>query len=74
MSRARAEDLGLTWVAEIGAHGVVAGPDSTLQVAAGPGDRQGVCAGGARPEGFGSGGDQRGIRGGGDRIDARTRT
>ena len=31
MSRARAEDLGLTWVAEIGAHGVVAGPDSTLQ-------------------------------------------
>ena len=31
MSRARAEDLGLTWVAQIGAHGVVAGPDSTLQ-------------------------------------------
>jgi len=31
MSRGRAEDLGLTWVAEIGAHGVVAGPDSTLQ-------------------------------------------
>ena len=43
-------------------------------VAAGAGDREGVCAGGARPEGFGSGGDQRGIRGGGDRIDARTRT
>ena len=31
MSRARAEHLGLTWVAQIGAHGVVAGPDSTLQ-------------------------------------------
>jgi acetyl-CoA C-acetyltransferase len=31
MSRARAEDLGLAWLAEIGAHGVVAGPDSTLQ-------------------------------------------
>jgi acetyl-CoA C-acetyltransferase len=31
MSRARAEQLGLTWLAEIGAHGVVAGPDSTLQ-------------------------------------------
>ena len=31
MSRARAQELGLTWVAEIGAHGVVAGPDSTLQ-------------------------------------------
>jgi acetyl-CoA C-acetyltransferase len=31
MSRARAEELGLDWIAEIGAHGVVAGPDSTLQ-------------------------------------------
>jgi acetyl-CoA C-acetyltransferase len=31
MSRARAEELRLTWVAEIGAHAVVAGPDSTLQ-------------------------------------------
>ena len=31
MSRARAEELGLTWLAEIGSHGVVAGPDSTLQ-------------------------------------------
>jgi acetyl-CoA C-acetyltransferase len=31
MSRGKAEQLGLTWLAEIGAHGVVAGPDSTLQ-------------------------------------------
>jgi len=31
MSRARAESLGLSWIAEIGAHGVVAGPDSSLQ-------------------------------------------
>ena len=31
MSRAKAEELGLSWLAEIGAHGVVAGPDSTLQ-------------------------------------------
>jgi acetyl-CoA C-acetyltransferase len=31
MSRARAQELRLTWVAEIGAHAVVAGPDSTLQ-------------------------------------------
>jgi acetyl-CoA C-acetyltransferase len=31
MSRQRAEELGLSWLAEIGAHGVVAGPDSTLQ-------------------------------------------
>ena len=32
MSKAKAEQLGLTWLAEIGAHGVVAGPDSTLQM------------------------------------------
>ncbi|HET8958824.1 acetyl-CoA C-acetyltransferase [Nocardioides sp.] len=32
MSRAKAEELGLTWLAEIGAHGMVAGPDSTLQL------------------------------------------
>jgi acetyl-CoA C-acetyltransferase len=31
MSRARAEELGLPWLAEIGAHGVVAGPDASLQ-------------------------------------------
>ena len=31
MSKARAEQLGLRWLCEIGAHGVVAGPDSTLQ-------------------------------------------
>jgi acetyl-CoA C-acetyltransferase len=31
MSRAKAEELGLPWLAEIGSHGVVAGPDSCLQ-------------------------------------------
>ncbi|RJO73979.1 acetyl-CoA C-acetyltransferase [Nocardia panacis] len=31
MSKAKAEELGLSWIAEIGAAGVVAGPDSTLQ-------------------------------------------
>jgi acetyl-CoA C-acetyltransferase len=31
MSKAKAEGLGLTWLAEIGASGQVAGPDSTLQ-------------------------------------------
>ncbi|MEV6281160.1 acetyl-CoA C-acetyltransferase [Kribbella sp. NPDC051770] len=31
MSKRKAEELGLTWIAEIGAHGSVAGPDSTLQ-------------------------------------------
>jgi acetyl-CoA C-acetyltransferase len=31
MSKAKAEELGLSWLAEIGAHAQVAGPDSTLQ-------------------------------------------
>jgi acetyl-CoA C-acetyltransferase len=31
MSKQKAQALGLTWLVEIGAHGVVAGPDSTLQ-------------------------------------------
>ena len=30
MSKAKAVELGLTWLAEIGAHGVVAGPDASL--------------------------------------------
>jgi acetyl-CoA C-acetyltransferase len=31
MSKAKAEELGLTWLVEIGAHGNVAGPDNSLQ-------------------------------------------
>ena len=31
MNKAKAQQLGLNWLCEIGAHGVVAGPDSTLQ-------------------------------------------
>ena len=31
MNKAKAQELGLDWLCEIGAHGVVAGPDSTLQ-------------------------------------------
>lgn len=31
MSKARAQELGLEWIAEIGAHGNVAGPDNSLQ-------------------------------------------
>jgi acetyl-CoA C-acetyltransferase len=31
MRKSKAEELGLEWLAEIGAHGVVAGPDSSLQ-------------------------------------------
>jgi acetyl-CoA C-acetyltransferase len=32
MSKEKAESLGLDWLAEIGAHGMVAGPDSSLQL------------------------------------------
>jgi acetyl-CoA C-acetyltransferase len=32
MSKEKAEELGLEWLAEIGAHGSVAGPDSSLQL------------------------------------------
>ncbi|GJO36286.1 putative acetyl-CoA acetyltransferase [Mycobacterium marinum] len=31
MSKEKAQELGLAWLVEIGAHGVAAGPDSTLQ-------------------------------------------
>ncbi|MDX6346430.1 MAG: acetyl-CoA C-acetyltransferase, partial [Streptomyces sp.] len=31
MSKTKAEELGLEWIAEIGAHGNVAGPDNSLQ-------------------------------------------
>ncbi|WP_369201553.1 acetyl-CoA C-acetyltransferase [Streptomyces sp. PU-14G] len=31
MSKAKAEELGVSWIAEIGAHGNVAGPDNSLQ-------------------------------------------
>ena len=50
MSKAKAEELGLTWLAEIGAHGVVAGPDSTLQhqpanaIAGGAARKEGITA------------------------------
>lgn len=32
MDKAKAQELGLSWIAEIGAHGMVAGPDSSLQL------------------------------------------
>ncbi|GAB90199.1 acetyl-CoA C-acetyltransferase [Gordonia rhizosphera] len=32
MSKAKATELGVSWLAEIGPHGVVAGPDSSLQL------------------------------------------
>ena len=63
MSKPKAESLGLTWLAEIGAHGVVAGPDSTLQAQPANAIRAGVREGGHRPERPRPGRDQRGVRG-----------
>jgi acetyl-CoA C-acetyltransferase len=68
MSRAKAEGLGLPWLAEIGAHGVVAGPDSTLQSQPGS-----LCQGRHRAGRHRPGRDQRGVRGGGHREHARAR-
>jgi acetyl-CoA C-acetyltransferase len=50
MSKAKAEELGLTWLAEIGAGASVAGPDSTLQMQpanaiAKACEREGIAAG-----------------------------
>ena len=63
MSKAKAEELGLTWLAEIGAHGVVAGPDAIAAGAAGQRDPQGAAASegiaAVRPR---PGRDQRGVR------------
>ena len=49
MSKAKAAELGLDWLAEIGAHGMVAGPDSSLQLQPGNAtmkalERQGLTA------------------------------
>ena len=62
MSRAKAEELGLTWLAEIGAHGVVAGPDSTLQHQPARAIRRALRQGGHRGRRPGPRRDQRGVR------------
>ena len=73
MSAEKAAELGLTPLAEIGAHGVVAGPDATLQTPAVAGDRQGVRARGHRPEGPRPGRAQRGVRRRRHRVHPRAR-
>ena len=73
MSKAKAEELGLTWLAEIGAHGVVAGPDNTLQSQPANAIVQGLRARGHRPERPRPGRAQRGVRRGRHRLGARAR-
>ena len=72
MSKAKAEELGLTWLAEIGAHGNVAGPDNSLHSQPANAIRTacaqgGLDVGGPRPDR-----DQRGVRGGRHRSRPRT--
>ncbi|HEY9311242.1 acetyl-CoA C-acetyltransferase [Williamsia sp.] len=52
MSKAKAEALGLEWLAEIGPHGVVAGPDSTLQHQPANAIRKAASKAGVDPAGF----------------------
>ena len=63
MSKAKAEELGLSWLAEIGAHGNVAGPDNSLQSQPANAIKHALRQGGPvgrrpRPDR-----DQRGVRG-----------
>lgn len=52
MSKEKAQALGLDWIAEIGAHGVVAGPDSTLQHQPANAIRKAASKAGIDPAGF----------------------
>jgi acetyl-CoA C-acetyltransferase len=49
MSKAKAEELGLSWLAEIGAHGVVAGPDASLHEQPSNAIRAALAKAGAEP-------------------------
>ena len=73
MSKAKAEELGLEWLAEIGAHGQVAGPDSTLQHAARQRDREGLREGGHHARRPRPGRVQRGVRRRRHRLGPRAR-
>ena len=73
MSKAKAEELGLTWLAEIGAHGVVAGPGLDAAVAAVGRDHEGLRQGGHQPGRPRPDRDQRGVRQRRHPVDARPR-
>ena len=73
MNKDKAKELGLTWLVEIGAHGVVAGPDSTLQSPAGQRHQEGHCPGGHHGRPARRHRDQRGVLGGRAGLDEGTR-
>ncbi len=62
MSKAKAEELGLEWLAEIGAHGMVAGPDSSLQLQPANATALACREGGHQPDRPRPGRVQRGVR------------
>ena len=71
--RGEGRRAGLTPLAEIGAHGVVAGPDATLQSQPSRAIAEGVRARGHRPQGPRPGRAQRGLRRGRHRLHPRAR-
>ena len=73
MSKAKAEELGLDWLAEIGAHGQVAGPDSTLQLQPANATAKAVREGGHRARRPRPGRVQRGVRRRRHRVGPRAR-
>ena len=73
MSKAKAEELGLDWLAEIGAHGVVAGPDATLQEQPANAIAKACAEGGHRRRRPRPDRDQRGLRRRRHRLGARAR-
>ncbi len=73
MSKAKAEELGVSWIAEIGAHGVVAGPDSSLQAQPANAIAKACAREGIDPADNRSHRDQRGLRGGRPGIDQAAR-
>ena len=62
MSKAKAEELGLTWLAEIGAHGNVAGPDNSLHSQPSNAIQHALSKGGLSVDGPRPDRDQRGVR------------
>ena len=73
MSKAKAEELGLEWLAEIGAHGQVAGPDSTLQLQPANATAKALEQGGPLGRRRRPGGVQRGVRRRRDLLGPRAR-
>ena len=65
MSKAKAQELGLPWLAEIGAHGVVAGPDASLHEQPSNAIKAALAKAGQEASDLAPRGDQRGVRRGG---------